>query len=199
MYQVTILLSGGIDSSVLLAFLLDQKIKCTPFFIDYGQITAKVEYKSAKSISEYYGLELELIRISEVSKLTSNQITNPDQSKDPFYPNRNLLLLTLATLYAYEKDHDGVGIGVIKSLGTASFPDIMPEFFNKFSCMISTSLGRELSILTPFVDITKLEVVEIGKRLNVPFELTYSCLTNHEEPCGKCDSCKSRENALRGF
>ena len=199
MYKVTVLLSGGIDSTILLALLLNQEIDCTPFFVDYGQVTAIREHKCAKAISAHYGLKLESVSIDEVSKLTNNQITNPTVSKNPFYPNRNLLLLTLASLYAYEKNHDGLSIGVVKAIGTTPFPDIEPEFFTKFSEMLAHSLDKELAILTPFIENTKFQVVEFGKELYVPFELTYSCLTNNEKPCGKCESCKSREEVLGDY
>lgn len=199
MYRITVLLSGGIDSTVLLALLLDQKVNCTPFFVDYGQVTAIREYECAKIISNYYGLKLETVSNNDISKFTTNQLTNPVLSKNPFYPNRNLLLLTLASLYAYEQNHDGISIGAIKAVGTTPFPDIQPEFFNRLSGVISCGLSKELAILTPFIEYTKFQVVEIGKGLNVPFELTYSCLTNNETPCGTCESCKSRDEVLEGI
>ncbi len=197
MYKVTVLLSGGIDSSVLLALLIDQGIESTPLFIDYGQVTAEREYKAATEVSKKIGLQLEKISIPNVSKITVNQLTRPESSQNPFYPNRNLLLLTLGSIYAYGKRHHGVGIGVIKAIGTSNFPDNYQIFFDKFTDLIAQSLNYELAILTPFIDISKEEVVEIGKKLNVPFELTYSCLVNNDHPCRECESCISHEKVLR--
>lgn len=198
MYKVTVLLSGGIDSSVLLALLNNYGLECTPIFIDYGQVTAEKEYMSALEISKRMELDLEIISAPEISKISVNQLTNPEISQNPFYPNRNLLLLTLGSIYAYENKQQGIAIGAIKALGTIPFPDINHEFFEKFSDMVSYSLNYELSILTPFIDMSKKEVVEIGKKLGVPLESTYSCLVNNK-PCEKCESCLSRKEALGVF
>ncbi len=199
MYKVTVLLSGGIDSSILLALLKDQGIETSPLFVDYGQATARREYKAATEISLKMGFNLEKISIPDISKITINQLTRPEASQNPFYPNRNLLLLTLGSIHAYENKHQGVAIGVIKAIGTIPFPDIKQAFFDKFTDLIAQSLNYELAILTPFIEMSKEEVMVIGKKLNVPLGLTYSCLANNESPCGECESCISRKEVLGGF
>ena len=196
MYKVTVLLSGGIDSSVLLALLKDQGVECYPLCIDYGQATARRELKAATEISIKMGHKLEKISIPNISKITINQLTRPEISQNPFYPNRNLLLLTLGSIHAYENKHQGVAIGVIKAIGTMPFPDIKQAFFDKFTDLIAQSLNYELAILTPFIDMSKEEVVEIGNKLNVPLELTYSCLAKNDSPCRECESCISRKEVL---
>ena len=198
MYNVTILFSGGIDSSVLLALFKDQGIKCHPLFVDYGQITAVREYDAAKKISKNLGLKLEKVTIPDISSLTTNQLTNPSVSQNPFYPNRNLLLLTIGSLHAFENKNQGVGIGAIKAIGTTPFPDISLPFLNEFEKLVAISLNYQLAILSPFIDMTKKEVVKIGRNLDVPFDLTYSCLTNSERPCEVCESCISRKDVLGG-
>ena len=199
MHKVTVLFSGGIDSSVLLAFLLNQGLESVPLFIDYGQVTARREYKAAVEISKEFGLNIEKITVPEISKFTINQLTRPDISQNPFYPNRNLLLLTLGSNLAFKNKHQGVAIGIIKAIGTTLFPDIQQIFFDKFTDLISQSLNYDLAILTPFIEMSKEEVVEIGKNLNVPLELTYSCFVGDNYPCGECESCVSRKNVLEGF
>jgi 7-cyano-7-deazaguanine synthase len=196
MYKVTVLFSGGVDSSVLLAWFKNQGIQCQPLFIDYGQVTALREYTSAEKISKKMELSLEKITIPNVSSLTRNQITDPSSSTNPFYPNRNLLLLTLGSLHAFENKNQGIGIGAIRAVGSTQFPDVSMTFFNEFAKLVETSLNYKLAILTPFIDLTKTEVVKIGRNLQVPFELTYSCLTNNDRPCEFCESCISRNEAL---
>jgi len=196
MYKVTVLLSGGIDSSVLLAWCKNQEIECQPLFLDYGQVTAPREFNAAEKISEKMGFTLEKVTIPDVSSLTKNQITDPSNSRNPYYPNRNLLLLTLGSLHAYENKNQGVGIGAIRAMGSTPFPDLSQIFFDEFTTLVETSLNYKLAILTPFIDLTKIEVVKIGRNLHVPFELTYSCLTNSDRPCEYCESCISRKGVL---
>lgn len=196
MYKVTVLFSGGVDSSVLLAWCKNQGIQCQPLFVDYGQITASTEFIAAERISKKMGLPLEKVTIPDVSSLTRNQITDPSNSQNPFYPNRNLLLLTLGSLHAYENKNQGVGIGAIRAVSSTPFPDLSQLFFNEFAKLIDTSLNYKLAILTPFIDLTKKEVVKIGRNLHVPFDLTYSCLTNGDRPCEFCESCIFRNEAL---
>ena len=199
MYKATVLLSGGIDFSVLLALLKDQGVETTPFFVDYGQITAEREFKAAIQISKKMGFKLEKISAPNCSKITVNQLTSPKTSQNPFYPNRNLMLLTFGSIHAYENKHHGVAMGVIKAIGTTPFPDLQQVFFHKSEHLISISLDYELAILTPFIEMSKEEVVEIGKKLNVPLELTYSCLASNDNPCGKCESCLSRKEVMGEF
>lgn len=199
MYKVTVLFSGGIDSSILLALLKDQSVESTPLFIDYGQIPAERECKAATQISKKMRLKLEKISVPNISEITINQLTRPETSQNPFYPNRNLLLLTLGSIHTYENRHQGIGIGVIKAIGTTPFPDINKRFFDKFADLVTQSLNYELAVLTPFIEMSKEEVIEIGKRLNVPLELTYSCLVSNDYPCGKCESCIAREEVLEGL
>jgi 7-cyano-7-deazaguanine synthase len=196
MYKVTILFSGGIDSSVLLAWCKSQGIDCQPLFLDYGQVTASREFSAAEKISKKMGLPLEKVTIPDVSSLTRNQITDPSHSTNPYYPNRNLLLLTIGSLHAYENKNQGVGIGAIRAVGSTPFPDLSQMFFDEFTKLVETSLNYKLAILTPFLDLTKTEVVKIGRNLHVPIELTYSCLTNSDRPCEFCESCISRKVAL---
>lgn len=198
MYSATVLLSGGIDSSVLLAWLTNQGIRCQPLFVDYGQSSASRELIAAQVISSKMDLTLDRVTIPNVSSLTKNQITDPSYSTNPFYPNRNLLLLTIGSLHAYEHRNQGLGMGAIRAVGTTSFPDLSHTFFSEFKKLVTTSLNYNLAILTPFTDLTKAEVVKIGRDLHVPLDLTYSCLTSSNRPCGLCESCVSRKEVLEG-
>jgi 7-cyano-7-deazaguanine synthase len=196
MYKVTVLFSGGVDSSVLLAWFKNQEVQCQPLFVDYGQITASREFMAAEKISKKMDFNIKKVTIPDISSLTRNQITDPSHSKNPYYPNRNLLLLTLGSLHAYENKNEGVGIGAIRAEGSTPFPDLSQLFFNEFAKLADISLNYKLAILTPFIDLTKTEVVKIGRNLGVPFDLTYSCLTNSDRPCEFCESCISRKEAL---
>lgn len=192
MHNVTVLLSGGIDSSVMLALLLEQKINCSPLFINYGQITAKRELESALKICDNYSLKLEQVNISDVSRITLNQLTNPSLSKNPFFPNRNLILIVIGSMFSYEKNYNGIAIGIIKTL---SYPDCTNEFLTSARELVSKSLNKEIALIAPLSNLSKFEVVEMGKHLKVPLEKTFSCIVSNI-PCGYCESCKDRAAVL---
>lgn len=196
MYNITVLCSGGIDSSVLLSLLYIQGISCSPIFIDYGQITSPREYQAAKSICDHLGLNLERLNIPDISRFTINQLTNPSLSQNSYYPNRNLLLLTVGSIYAYQNKHDGISLGAIMANDTYSYPDIAPKFLKKAEQLINFSLNYNLALIVPLVNMSKNEVVSLGRQLKVPLNLTYSCLTRNDYHCGLCDSCISRKSSL---
>lgn len=191
--KIVVLFSGGIDSTVLLYWLLRKGFSCYPLFIDYGQMSSRGEFEAVKKISRELGTDLKTLQIKNISSLVCNQLTNPSKSNNPFFPNRNLLLLSIAGMYAYEHNFTGIATGVIYS---TQYPDSTSNFIKKFEYLNNISLDRELLVLAPFLDFRKSEVVSIGNKLSVPFTDTYSCLVNPSEHCLKCDSCVERMKAL---
>jgi 7-cyano-7-deazaguanine synthase len=191
--EVIVLLSGGIDSTVLLAELLRERIGCKCLFVDYGQRAGAEEYAASKRISHSMNVELIRVVLGSFSGRFRNILTQDNPSLSSVFPARNMLLLTLAAQIGFEEHARAVAIGVIM---TTKYPDCTKEFLESAERSITLALGEKMAVLSPFSQLTKGQVVEIGRTLDVPFELTYSCFRGGRKHCGKCEACKERREAL---
>jgi len=190
---ILLLYSGGIDSTVLLYWLKSKQYEVAPFFINYGQFVADREFESALNICNKIGVPLTTVNLSETAKLTITQLTKPGKSTNIVFPNRNLFLLTLGSIIAYENRYDGIAIGLIKS---EIFPDATSLFLEKANDAINTGLGKNIPIISPFIEMDKKRVVYLSKQLNVPIEDTFSCVVSNQKPCGSCMKCIERMNVI---
>ena len=192
--RVVCLSSGGIDSSVILHMLNQKKYEILPLYIDYGHKSVQMEIKSLMKICYELKLEPKIIKLDELrtisSGLTDSNISHIDSS---FFPNRNLLLLTIAASYAYQNSINIVSIGLLDNM---IFPDQNKEFVSNAEKTISISLGQEIKILTPLIELDKREVVGLAKKHKIPLEFTYSCYSGKSLPCGNCKACVERKLAM---
>jgi 7-cyano-7-deazaguanine synthase len=191
---LVVLVSGGIDSSVLLAVLTKDGIECHPLFIDYGQTACPGEKRAATLVASTYRWNLEVVRASEIGRLSVSSISTGRVADDPFFPHRNLLLITIGSILATTRNLDGVAIGLIKTL---RYPDCRPDFVTTATAALRASVGRETALVAPLIKYDKPTVVQLGRKLGVPLQSTFSCLTLPDRHCGRCESCKDRAANLR--
>ena len=193
--KITCLASGGMDSTVLLHRLKVENHKILPLYVNYGQKAHKKEFRCISDQCSKLGLSLNCIDISNLhlisSGLTSKHISSVDK---PIFPNRNLILLSIATSFAFDNNCDIVAIAL---LGDSTFPDQSKEFVKNTEIVISSSLGAEMKIWTPFIQLNKLEVIRLAKKYQVDIHQTYSCYEGTEEPCEQCLGCKDRRSVLQ--
>lgn len=213
--NVVVLLSGGLDSSTVLGFVVDMlKIPKENVFalsINYKQRHVK-ELESAKAVAKYYGVDHKImnldLRAFGGSALTSDIEVPTDRELSEmsveipvtYVPGRNTIFIALALSYAETLNAKGVYLGV-NALDYSGYPDCRPEFINKYNelAKLSNKMGVEghpIKIEAPIIDKTKADIVKLGTSLNVPYRLTWSCYNGGEKACGVCDSCKLR---LEGF
>jgi 7-cyano-7-deazaguanine synthase len=116
----------------------------------------------------------------------------PDE--DVYLTGRNIVLLSKAGIYCAQKKLPRIAIG---PLAGNPFPDVTPEFFAAMSRTLSLGLAHEIAIEAPFVTMHKSDVIRLGAELNVPFELTLSCMSpRHGLHCGQCSKCRERRDAF---
>lgn len=175
----TVLLSGGIDSSACVAFLLDQAFRVESLFIDYGQAAAPQERAAAAAMASHFGVPLRQVRLSEVRPKAAGII-----------PGRNAFLVLAAVM---ESDRPLIAIGVHS--GTAYW-DCSPDFVEKMQAVLDGYTDGRVRLLAPFATWTKREIWDFCLSKHVPIQLTYSCESGGERPCGHCLSCRDLE-ALR--
>ncbi len=204
------LLSGGLDSSTMLALVLSKGYEVTALSFDYGQ-RHKKELESARKIADYYKVEHRIMKLDlrtiGGSALT-DQIEVPDAPIDQigkeipmtYVPARNTILLSIALGLAEVIKADRIFIGA-NHLDYSGYPDCRPEYFESINktFKLATKVGVEggdIKVEAPLLKFTKADIVRIADELKVPLELTWSCYKGGEKACGICDSCKLR---LKGF
>jgi len=187
--RIVVLASGGVDSSVMMLLLKKENHELFPLFIDYGQLSKEKEWMACQNICRYLGLEPHRMDISGFGESIPSGITNNkfDIEKDAFLPTRNLLFLTLGAAYGYAKSANVIAIGL---LSNPIFPDQTVEFVQAAQRSISISLGVNIRILAPLISLDKLDTLRLARKYGLPLDLSYSCHSGNEEPCGRCISCK---------
>lgn len=209
-----VLLSGGLDSTTVLAIAKSQGFDPYALSFRYGQRHA-VELDAAQRVSAAQGVRRHVIadidlRVFGGSALTAN-IAVPkhdtpeelgDEIPSTYVPARNTIFLSFALAYAETIGAQDVFIGV-NALDYSGYPDCRPEYIEAFQNMANLATkagveGQRLTIHTPLITMTKAEIIATGLGLGVDYGLTSSCYDPDEtgHPCGRCDSCLLR---LKGF
>jgi len=188
--EVVVLLSGGIDSSVLLYYVKKSKgLDPIGLIIDYGQ-RPELEIDCAISLCKSLGCKSELFFLGDLGKILGMDLQNV------VIPNRNAILLAIATAYAAKNDLHTVYYG--PNLNDYElFPDCRKEFVKSLEKAFRVSLGKPINLRAPFINFSKSKIIQIGHKLQVPFYLTFSCYIGEKYHCGKCISCIERKNAFK--
>jgi 7-cyano-7-deazaguanine synthase len=198
-----VLLSGGVDSSTVCLYLLEQGYQVRAHFVLYGQRAAKSEWAAAKRVARTLGLSppsvadfsafgrtlgFPLMRGSSVRPVTAGE-----RFRASFVPHRNLLLATSAAMTASGLGVSSIALGIVA--GTAPpYPDTTAVFLRQLRRILG--LSGKTQVLAPFVDKTKTEVVRFGRRCGFDYRLTYSCHRQSHQHCGGCAGCTERSAAL---
>ncbi len=117
-------------------------------------------------------------------------------------PQRNAIFLALAFAWAEVVGADKVYVG-INSVDYSGYPDCRPELIRALEMALRLASKQfveteaEISIVTPIIDLSKVEIIELGLKLGVPFKETTSCYKGETLACGSCDSCLIRRQAFR--
>ena len=215
--KAVLLLSGGLDSTTLLALASSQGFQVHALSFRYGQRHA-AEISAARKIAAHYGVVQHVVTDIDLrafggSALTADIEVPKDRSVDDgteipvtYVPARNTIFLSFATAWAEVLGAADIFIGV-NALDYSGYPDCRPEFIEAFEKMarLATRAGVEadaneqpLTIRTPLIDLSKKEIIELGLSLGVDYSMTTSCYdpSDSGEACGHCDACQLR---LKGF
>ncbi|MEM7727198.1 MAG: 7-cyano-7-deazaguanine synthase QueC [Cyanobacteria bacterium P01_A01_bin.45] len=207
--KAVVLLSGGLDSSTTLYQALSEGFECYSVAFDYQQRHHK-ELKSASLIAQKAGITQHRtvkfdLRQWGGSALTDESLELPsDRSLElmsenipiTYVPARNTIFLSFALAYAETINADFIYIGV-NALDYSGYPDCRPEYIQAMQEVFRLGTkqgvsGKPVTIKTPLIDLKKTEIIQLGNRLGVPWELTWSCYAGEEKACGVCDSCRLR-------
>ena len=219
-HKVFTLLSGGVDSSTTLAIAREDfpndQIECVS--VDYGQRHRR-EMESAQMIAAHYGCDHQILDLKGllagmlVDKPQNEEIPNASYADLPvgisptYVSYRNGTMLSLlaaraqawvmevsttdseaeATLYCGVHADDGVNW---------AYPDCTPEFVGAMASAILVGTYYKVRLRAPLQYMNKMQVVQRGLQLDVPFRDTWSCYAGGEMHCGTCPTCRSRRDAF---
>jgi 7-cyano-7-deazaguanine synthase len=203
------LLSGGMDSSTLAYLAKSDGYGIVALHLNYGQRTERKERDCAKKIAQlldaqdFVDVDVSYFTKFGASSLTDRTIDvedyDPTRAHMPntYVPFRNSNLLSIATSFAEAKQADAIYMGV-QSLDYSGYPDCRPQFMKAFQKVIDlgTKDTTHISLKTPFIKMTKTDILKVGMKLGVPYEHTWSCYRNETKACGTCGSCHYRREAF---
>lgn len=210
-----VLLSGGLDSTTVLAIARAEGWRPYALSFSYGQ-RHQVELDAARRVAQVLGVEAHVVARIDLrafggSALTSElAVPHHDRVEQlgadipvTYVPARNTIFLSFALAYAETLDAADIFIGV-NALDYSGYPDCRPEYLAAYEAManLATKAGveghRPLRIHAPLIDLSKAEIIRRGLALGVDYGLTHSCYDpdGSGRPCGTCDSCLLR---AKGF
>ncbi|MFA5199870.1 MAG: 7-cyano-7-deazaguanine synthase QueC [Candidatus Omnitrophota bacterium] len=202
--QAVVLLSGGLDSAVVLYLARARGYKCRCLIFDYGQSHSKEIFQAIK-LAKAAACDYKILKINfpwKGSALLDKNIYIPQKisNKVPatYVPARNIIFLSFGLSFAESIQARAIFIGA-HAQDYSGYPDCRPEFFKAFIKMAraGTVKGSSIKILAPLLNKNKAGIIRIGKKLKVPFHLTWSCYRGQTSPCKKCDSCYYRAKGFK--
>lgn len=204
------LVSGGMDSCVTAAIASEHANALAFLHVSYGQRTEARERRAFEEIADHYEIKQRLIvSLEHLAQIGGSSLTDRDLAVAPanlandliptsYVPFRNAHLLSIATSWAEVIHANAIYIGAVAE-DSSGYPDCRPEFYQAFQQVVKlgTKPETQIEIRTPVIAMKKSQIVELGRTLNAPFELTWSCYSHSEQACGDCDSCAIRLRAFR--
>jgi len=208
--KAVVLLSGGLDSTTVLAVAKSKGYECYALSFDYGQrhdaeLKAAARVASDACVAEHKVLHLDISQFGG-SALTDMAIDVPDFPGEgipvTYVPARNTIFLSMALAYAEVLGAMDIFIGV-NAVDYSGYPDCRPEYIDAFQQMANLATraaveGEPVTIHAPLIDLTKAEIIMLGQSLGVDYALTVSCYSADSEgkACGHCDSCRLRKQGF---
>ena len=205
------MLSGGIDSAVCLQKALQQHSEVEAIHFDYGQQTEHIERRNAQKQCDENDVELHILDYRDVfgnfadgtirDKEYDSRNTVKDKHSVGYVPQRNLHLLASASASAEHQTETGEKIVLyigVQSGDAEDYPDCRPEFIELAQRTINQATDQhEIELKAPIIDKNKSGVLELGQKLGVNWDLTFSCYNDENgNPCGECPACLERREAF---
>jgi len=204
-YRALVLLSGGQDSTICLAqACADFPNQVMALGFDYGQ-RHRIELEQAQMIAQQAGVPFECLSLPFLKTLSSNALTSPNlpikstlnAPPSTFVPGRNLFFLSIAAVYATERQISTLYTGVCQT-DYSGYPDCRQPFIASTAQTISLALETPMTIKTPLMFLTKaqsiLHMQALGKLSWLG--LSHTCYNGQRPPCQTCPACILR---AKGF
>ncbi|ANV83162.1 7-cyano-7-deazaguanine synthase QueC [Picosynechococcus sp. PCC 7003] len=210
MKRAVVLLSGGLDSATSAAQAIADGYEVIALSFRYGQKHSR-ELSAAQKIAEHLGITEHFVMDVSLSQWGGSSLTDVNQAipqsgvqtgdiPSTYVPGRNTVFLAIALSLAEAKQAEAIYLG-INAVDYSGYPDCRPEYLAAYQKLadLSSKVGIEghaPQLVAPLVLDTKVEIIQKAVKLGVPIAATWSCYQGGERPCGLCDSCRIRDEAL---
>lgn len=218
MNKILVLFSGGVDSTVCLFKAINEvgvkNVLALSF--DYGQKNIN-ELDKAKEICDYLKVEHIIINIKDAFKFSTSSLIKSSNKKIPHISYekqflklgpkdevstnvafRNGVMFSISASIALSKKINRIysGLHMEDEIINQMYPDRSKKFTSVMSLLVNIGTNNKVSLMLPLINMNKKEVIGLAKKINVPFEKTWTCLEDDKNPCGKCSACIER---IKGF
>jgi 7-cyano-7-deazaguanine synthase len=209
-----VLLSGGLDSTVSFRWAYLETELALALTFDYGQRAARREIESAARMCRAHDVEHRAIKLEWLAEITHTALVRkgeelpellPSQlddleaagrtAKAVWVPNRNGVFINIAASFAESIGCDLVVVG-FNAEEMRTFPDNSPQFVEAINRSLGFSTLSGVKVVSPTQDLTKVEIVRMGRRIGAPLEMVWSCYESGGEHCWRCESCLRLRRAL---
>ena len=205
--KAVVVLSGGQDSTTCLYWALERfggdQVEALTF--DYGQ-RHRIELDCAGQVAKHAGVEHTTLPIDTFAALGGNALTDShipvEQSPanglpNTFVPGRNLIFLTFAAAFAWQRDLADIVTGVAQT-DYSGYPDCRRDTIDAMEQSLNLGMECTFRIHTPLMNLTKKQTVELARDLGAldAMALTHTCYNGQRPPCGECPACELR---AKGF
>jgi 7-cyano-7-deazaguanine synthase len=211
-----VLLSGGLDSTTVMAIARSNGYEIYGLSFRYGQRHA-LELEAARRVAKALNAKEHLVMDLDLAKIGGSALTgdievpkghNEGEMKGEipvtYVPARNTIFLSHALAWAEVLGASDIFIGV-NAVDYSGYPDCRPEYIEAFERManLATKAGVEgktkVKIRAPLINMTKADIILKGIELGIDYGMTHSCYDPSPEgmPCGRCDSCLLRKKGFR--
>lgn len=204
------LLSGGLDSATATAQAIADGYAPIALSFRYGQRHER-ELIAAKRIANHFQISDHFIIDVNLGQWGGSSLTDPSQElpkagvqediiPSTYVPGRNTVFIAIALSLAEAKAASAIYLG-INAVDYSGYPDCRPEYLNAYQhlAQLSSKVGLEdhaPQLIAPLISDSKVDIVRRAVKLGVPIQDTWSCYSGGTEPCGLCDSCRIRDQAL---
>lgn len=201
--SVAVLLSGGLDSAIVLAIVCQQARRVVPIYVQCGLTWERQELHAVETMTAWFPQQVLPVVKLAVSveaiygphwSLTGQGVPAADSPDDAvLLPGRNLLLLALGGLWCIQNGCSSLAMGILDS---NPFPDATPTFLRDVERVLSHYRPPHVRLVKPLAGLSKSQVLMLGRHL--PLHETFSCIAPIDgQHCGKCNKCSERQNAFR--
>ncbi len=204
--KMVLILSGGLDSGVLLSFLrhLDKQVHALSF--DYGSKHNEAELAKAAELCQLFAVKHQVLSLPFIGSLFQSSLLRSggpipdghyqdDTMRQTVVPFRNGIMLAIAAGYAESIEFDLVLLGSHAG-DHAIYPDCRPGFNEAMSAACRAGTYNGVQILSPFAFMDKREIAELGRAMDFDFLRTWTCYKGGAIHCGTCGACQERKYAL---